>query len=89
VTNLRAAPTASITVRRATHPVRAQFVSGATEHARLWQQAVGLNPGYRDYLTTLTRPVPIVRLVVTAGRTPRLDVALRWLDGCAVSGPVG
>jgi deazaflavin-dependent oxidoreductase (nitroreductase family) len=36
------------------------------ERTRLWGKAVTANHGYEGYLRTLTRPVPIIRLVPAA-----------------------
>jgi F420H(2)-dependent quinone reductase len=64
VTNLRAHDVVRIRIAREWTDRRAVEPSDHDERQRLWSAAVAANPGYADYLATLTRPVPIVRFRV-------------------------
>lgn len=61
VLNLRSNPDARARWDGRWHNVTAIELEGK-DHQRAWLAAVRLNPGYEDYLETLTRPVPIIRL---------------------------
>jgi F420H(2)-dependent quinone reductase len=61
VKNLRANPQARIRIKRRWSDVTAREVS-VDEHAQMWATATAASPGYNEYLKTLTRPVPIIRL---------------------------
>jgi deazaflavin-dependent oxidoreductase (nitroreductase family) len=39
------------------------------ERSQLWSKAVAVNKGYEDHLRTLTRPVPIIRLIFASGES--------------------
>ena len=61
IMNLRADPSATMTVEGVTTPVIAVFLDGEP-HAAAWATLVAAHGGYRTYAEVLTRPVPIVRL---------------------------
>jgi F420H(2)-dependent quinone reductase len=61
VTNLRAHDAVRIRVAGEWTDRRAVEPSDQGERQRLWNAAVAANPGYADYLATLTRSVPIVQ----------------------------
>lgn len=61
VKNLRANPNARARWDGQWRDVRGIELEGE-DHARVWDEAVAVNPGYAEYRDDLTRPVPIIRL---------------------------
>jgi hypothetical protein len=61
VRNVRTTPDVRARWNGRWYYVKAVELAGA-DHAAAWAQAVGANPGYADYATDLTRPIPIIRL---------------------------
>lgn len=61
VKNLRAGPNARARWEGRWRNVTAVELSGEA-HRRVWDRAVTLSPGYERYRSTLTRPIPIMRL---------------------------
>jgi F420H(2)-dependent quinone reductase len=62
VRNLRANPKAVMRTAGNKRNVTAQFLEGQAWQ-KAWEAALAFNAGYRDYEATLTRPIPIVRLL--------------------------
>ena len=63
VKNLRADPTARMRIAgRWSDVAGTELADGGDEHAAVWELAVAANDGYQQYRSSLTRPIPIIRL---------------------------
>ncbi len=70
VRNLRATPNVRVRINGTWTQRTAHTITTPGERDRLWTAAVGANPGYAQYLKTLTREVPIIQLTSLSAETP-------------------
>jgi len=59
--NLQASPAATVTIGRASQPVRASYAEGE-ERERLWRAVTDLYSGYDKYAERTSRRIPVVVL---------------------------
>jgi deazaflavin-dependent oxidoreductase (nitroreductase family) len=59
--NLKARPEATVLVHGRRVPVLAS-IAGGDDQARLWAQAVKVDPNYQEYQSRTARPIPVVIL---------------------------